>query len=100
MTTADWNGSSISRRTFVGGALAAASGLSAHAQTEGLKPKRGGILKVSTYLNPSRLDPMTGNSAVDQTVMWSMFDTLVDFDQNMKPKLVKQPQILAAGTRF
>ncbi len=87
MTTAEWNRlGTISRRTFVGGALVAASGVSAHAQTEGLTPKRGGILKVSTYLNPSRLDPFTGNSAVDQTVMWSMFDTLVDFDQNMKPR--------------
>src|SRR5437667_3647882 len=75
-------GGDISRRTFVGGALVASSGLAARAQTEMPAPKRGGILKVSTYLNPSRLDPYTGNSAVDQTVMWTMFDTLVDYDQN------------------
>jgi len=78
MTTAEWNSLSISRRTFIGGALAAASGVAAHAQTEGPAPKRGGILKVSTYPQPSRLDPFTGNSAVDQTVMWTMFDALVD----------------------
>ena len=59
MTIAEWTSlGSISRRTFVGGALVAASGVGAHAQTEGLTPKRGGILKVSTYLNPSRLDPL------------------------------------------
>ena len=81
MTTADWNGSSISRRTFVGGARR--KNCQCPRADRGLKPKRGGILKVSTYLN-RRLDPMTGNSAVDQTVMWSMFDTLVDFDQNRK----------------
>jgi ABC-type transport system substrate-binding protein len=77
----------ISRRAFVGASAAlAATGLPALAQTEAPTPKRGGMLKVSTYLNPSRLDPHTGNSAVDQTVMWPMFDTLVDFDQNLKPR--------------
>src|SRR5437763_7090839 len=68
-TVADSIGSAISRRTFMGASAAlAASGFPAIAQTEAPSPKRGGILKVSTYLNPSRLDPFTGNSAVDQTV--------------------------------
>src|SRR5436853_7542927 len=89
MNDAERNGrfSSITRRTFIGSSAAfAASGLPALAQTEAPPPKRGGILKVSTYLNPSRLDPHTGNSAVDQTVMWTMFDTLVEYDQSLKPK--------------
>jgi ABC-type transport system substrate-binding protein len=88
MNEAEWNGrrGDITRRTFVGGVLLATSGLAARAQTEAPTPRRGGILKVSCYLNPSKLDPYTGNSAVDQTVMWPMFDTLVEFDQTMKPR--------------
>jgi len=88
MTVAERIGrAGITRRTLVGASAGlAASGLPAWAQIEMPTPKRGGILKVSTYLNPSKLDPYVGNSAVDQTVMWSMFDTLVDYDQNLKPK--------------
>jgi ABC-type transport system substrate-binding protein len=88
------NGSSkgsISRRTFVGGSAALATmGLpapGARAQTEAPTPKRGGILKVSAYLNPSKLDPVTGNGGQDQTFLWTMFDTLTDFEPaTMKPR--------------
>ena len=58
------SGSDISRRSFVGGAAAlAAGGLPsqiARAQSEAPAPKRGGILKISAYLNPTKLDPITG----------------------------------------
>src|SRR3954470_6974105 len=87
MNMFEWNArGGLTRRTFVGGSAAlAASSLPALAQSEAPVPKRGGMLKVSTYLNPSRLDPHTGTS-IDQIVLWPMFDALVDFDQNLKPR--------------
>ena len=84
------SGSDISRRAFVGGAAAlATAGLpsGALAQSESPAPKRGGILKVSAYLNPTKLDPITGNGGQDQTFLWSVFDTLTDFEPaTMKPR--------------
>jgi ABC-type transport system substrate-binding protein len=81
----------ISRRAFVGGAAAlATTGLPAfhaNAQGEGPTPKRGGMLKISAYLNPTRLDPVTGNGGQDQSYLWTMFDTLTDFEPaTMKPR--------------
>src|SRR5262245_47248742 len=55
-------------------------------------PRRGGILKVSQYANPSSLDPPTGRSGADHPMLWPMFDTLVDFDfatLNPKPGLAE-----------
>jgi ABC-type transport system substrate-binding protein len=85
------SGSDISRRAFVGGSAALATvGLpsqAARAQGEAPTPKRGGILKVSAYLNPTKLDPVTGNGGQDQTFLWTMFDTLTDFEPaTMKPR--------------
>ena len=48
----------------------------AHAQ----QPKRGGVLKVVAYANPSSLDPSTGRSGADHSFLWSIFDTLVDIE--------------------
>src|SRR3974390_971959 len=42
--------------------------------------RRGGVLKVSQYANPSSLDPSTGRSGGDHPMLWPIFDTLVDFD--------------------
>ena len=85
------SGSDISRRAFVGGAAAlATAGLpsgAAFAQSESPAPKRGGILRVSAYLNPSKLDPVTGNGGQDQTFLWTVFDTLTEFEPaTMKPR--------------
>ncbi len=85
------SGKGISRREFVGGSAALATvGLSssaAFAQSEAPAPKRGGILKVSAYLNPTKLDPVTGNGGQDQTFLWTIFDTLTDFEPaTMKPR--------------
>lgn len=46
----------------------------------------GGTLKVCTYANPSTLDPSTGRSGADHTVLWSIFDTLIDFTPDLKPR--------------
>jgi len=56
--------------TFRAGAL--------HAQVS------GGELRVCTYANPSSLDPTTGRAGSDHTVLWSMYDTLVDFTPELE----------------
>ncbi len=78
----------VSRRhllTMLGaGALAAGTHLPAYAQGT---PKRGGILKVSGAANPSSLDPATGGSGADHTYLWTIYDTLVEWDYaDLKPK--------------
>lgn len=47
---------------------------------QGQQPKRGGVLKVVAYVNPSSLDPGTGRSGGDHSVLWPLYDTLVDVD--------------------
>jgi len=46
----------------------------------GQQPRRGGVLKVVAYANPSSLDPSTGRSGGDHAFLWPMFDTLVDVE--------------------
>jgi ABC-type transport system substrate-binding protein len=69
------------RRTFLtmAGGLAGAHWLPAPAIAQA-EPKRGGILKVSCPGNPSSLDPYTGGSGFDHSYLYTMFDTLVEFD--------------------
>ena len=55
-------------------ALAGATGLPASAQETA---KKGGVLKVAAPANPSSLDPATGGSGADHSVLWTMYDTLV-----------------------
>lgn len=48
---------------------------------------KGGILKVSAAANPSSLDPMTGGSGADHSFLWTIYDTLVEWDYDtLKPK--------------
>ena len=50
-------------------------------------PKRGGVLKVSANANPSSLDPATGGAGSDHTFLWTMYDTLVEWDyETLKAK--------------
>lgn len=74
-------------------AAAAAAGLpgAAGAQAQGA-PRKGGVLKVATPTNPSSLDPMTGRSGYDHVQLYTMFDTLFEWDYQTlapKPGLVK-----------
>lgn len=78
----------LSRRdalALAGGSAASAFiGLDALAQGA---PKRGGVLKVSANTNPSSLDPATGGSGYDHTVLYTLFDTLTEWDyETLKPK--------------
>lgn len=70
---------------LIGGALgASALPFRAWAQ-EGAR--RGGVLKVSAAANPSSLDPMTGGSGLDHSYLWTIYDTLVEWDyDSLKPK--------------
>jgi len=42
--------------------------------------KKGGILKVAALTNPSSLDPATGGAGTDHVFLWTLFDTLVEWD--------------------
>ena len=84
----------IGRRTvLLGGAGAVASGLpvlGAIAQPAAQKP--GGVLRVAAPSNPSTLDPMTGRSGTDHTQLYTVYDTLVDWEPDTlkaKPGLAK-----------
>ena len=82
-------GTPMTRRevlSFLGASVTMAGvGGSAYAQAT---PKKGGVLKVSGAANPSSLDPATGGAGSDHTYLWTMFDTLVEWDYetlNVKP---------------
>lgn len=50
-------------------------------------PHKGGVLKVSAAANPSSLDPMTGGSGADHSFLWTIYDTLVEWEYDtLKPK--------------
>lgn len=67
-----------------GAALAGFAGLPAFAQEAA---KKGGILKVAAPANPSSLDPATGGAGSDHSILWTMYDTLVEWDYaTLKPK--------------
>lgn len=59
-------------------------GLPAFAQAA---PKKGGVLKIANPANPSSLDPATGGAGSDHPILWTMYDTLVEWDYaTLKPK--------------
>src|SRR5262245_28333985 len=50
-------------------------------------PKRGGILRISAPANPSSLDPTTGGAGSDHAFLFTMYDTLTEWDfETLKPK--------------
>ncbi len=74
----------LNRRELM--ALAGALSLGGPAWAQGT-PARGGVLKVSANANPSSLDPATGGAGSDHTYLWTMYDTLVEWDyENLKTK--------------
>jgi peptide/nickel transport system permease protein/peptide/nickel transport system substrate-binding protein len=70
---------------LISGALAGVS-LSGYALAQGT-PKRGGILRISAPANPSSLDPATGGSGSDHAFLFTMYDTLTEWEfETLKPK--------------
>jgi len=70
---------------LISGALAGATlGGEAFAQAT---PKRGGTLRISAPANPSSLDPATGGAGSDHAFLFTMYDTLTEWDfETLKPK--------------
>ncbi len=78
----------LSRRDLLalagGAALASTTRMSAFAQAAA---KKGGVLRLAAPANPSSLDPTTGGAGSDHTILWTMYDTLVEWDYDtLKPK--------------
>jgi peptide/nickel transport system permease protein/peptide/nickel transport system substrate-binding protein len=78
----------ITRRNALALMTGAAAGVSlggpAFAQAT---PKRGGTLRVSAFTNPSSLDPATGGAGSDHTFLYTMYDSLTEWDfETLKPK--------------
>ena len=75
----------LSRRDLM--ALAGALALPGASFAQAAAPKRGGVLKVSANANPSSLDPATGGAGSDHTFLWTIYDTLVEWDyETLKAK--------------
>src|SRR4051812_28818034 len=50
-------------------------------------PKKGGTLRISAPANPSSLDPATGGAGSDHAFLFTMYDTLTEWDfETLKPK--------------
>jgi peptide/nickel transport system permease protein/peptide/nickel transport system substrate-binding protein len=88
MTDANRTTGILSRRDILalagGVSLAAMTNLPAFAQAAA---KKGGVLKIAAPANPSSLDPATGGAGSDHSILWTMYDTLVEWDYDtLKPK--------------
>ncbi len=70
---------------LISGTLAGA-GFGGNAFAQGT-PRRGGILRISAPANPSSLDPATGGAGSDHAFLFTMYDTLTEWDfETLKPK--------------
>src|SRR3981189_1112712 len=70
---------------LISGALAGAA-LGGNARAQGT-PKRGGILRISAFTNPSSLDPTTGGAGSDHAFLFTIYDTLTEWEfETLKPK--------------
>ncbi len=88
MTNDRLQAAAITRRNAIalmsGAAITASLGAPALAQAT---PKRGGTLRVSAFTNPSSLDPATGGAGSDHTFLYTMYDSLTEWDfETLKPK--------------
>ena len=87
----------ITRRNAIAlmtGAAASAS-LGGGAIAQGT-PKKGGTLRVSAFTNPSSLDPCTGGAGSDHTFLFTMYDSLTEWDFDAPvPLLIRASKIAA-----
>ena len=44
------------------------------------EPHRGGVLTVGRKSDPSGLDPHLGTAGADHVILYTLYDTLIDFD--------------------
>lgn len=79
--------SMLDRRSFLALIGAAGATTLAGGSAMAAEPKRGGVLRLAASINPSSLDPATGGSGFDHCYLWTMYDTLVEWDYDtLKPK--------------
>ncbi|MGV2980708.1 ABC transporter substrate-binding protein [Camelimonas sp. ID_303_24] len=79
--------SMLDRRSFLALVSAAGAATLAGGSALAAEPKRGGVLRLAAGINPSSLDPATGGSGFDHCYLWTMYDTLVEWDYDtLKPK--------------
>lgn len=79
--------SMLDRRSFLALVGAAGAATLAGGSAMAAEPKRGGVLRLAASINPSSLDPATGGSGFDHCYLWTMYDTLVEWDYDtLKPK--------------
>ena len=78
----------VSRRAVLGLMAGATSAMTATGFVLAEEtPKRGGTLRVSAFGNPSSLDPATGGAGSDHTFLFTMYDTLTEWEfDTLKPK--------------
>lgn len=62
---------------WLGGLACSAAAMPSWAQATA---RAGGVLKIASLSNPSSLDPATGGSGYDHAYLWTIFDTLVEWD--------------------
>src|SRR5690606_32109549 len=84
----------VSRRTVLAGAAAAGGSLllPATARAQASEPTRGGTLRISMPYNPAALDPLTGRNNPDFNSLFTIYDTLIDFEPEtleLRPMLAK-----------
>ena len=82
----------IPRRAVLQGAAAAAGTALLPRGSRAEAPRKGGVLRWSMANNPASLDPITGRTASDFTVLYTLFEGLIDFDPHtveLKPGLAK-----------
>lgn len=80
--------SAFTRRDFLSASLTAAAlaGMPGGFALAQGAPKRGGNIKIVAPANPSSLDPATGGAGSDHSILWTMYDTLVNWDnKTLKP---------------
>jgi ABC-type transport system substrate-binding protein len=71
----------VQRRGLLGGMAAGwAAGLAGRAWAAAPAPRKGGVLKVSAFSDMTSFDPATGRSGDDHIVLYTLYDTLIDYD--------------------
>jgi peptide/nickel transport system substrate-binding protein len=71
---------------LISGAMAGVALVASGARAQGA-PKRGGVLRISAPANPSSLDPATGGAGSDHAFLFTMYDTLTEWDfETLKPR--------------
>ena len=75
----------LRRRQFLAGA-AAAAGVGALGLPRMAAAQTGNTLRISSYTNPSSMDPAIGGNGGDHVYLWNFYDPLIEWDfQTLAP---------------